>query len=151
MNHITTNNNNAKVVWWDQLWWAWQSVHIKPLIWASKLTLETVKRKSWTLESHYFELRMCNTCSHTHLVWILLSRLVCVRAWDDLRMRENHAQCVRFGRSAINFKPIQYLLHTLQKLLGYFNHNWVTSVASSDAWQWHHGMHAWNEVSESRE
>ena len=97
-------------------------------------------------------------------------------------------------------------IYTLPKLLGYFNHNWVTSVASnscmvectpikvlqlfcwpmtpfsslaysmithtppvagklpiktmvarqrptsSDAWQWHHAcMHAWNELSESRE
>ena len=34
------------------------------------------------------------------------------------------------------------ITHTLQKLLGYFNHNWVTSVASSDAWQGHHAcMH----------
>ena len=47
-------------------------------------------------------------------------------------------------------QPIQ-VAHALQKLLGYFNHNCVTSVASSDAWQGHHAQHAWNEISESRE
>ena len=97
---------------WDQLWWAWQSIN-NPTHWTNLSTLETVQRKSCTPETVIlwsFFLNCACDYMQPHPLWMntssmreicLLWRQVCVRAWDDLQMRENHAQCMRLGRSAI--------------------------------------------------